>query len=429
MSPDRDDNDQKPAALDTEEQVLASLSASLQAQDVYEDQVIRDATHAAVPKLVENGVVAGFPDLKDLAAASSTQVVYQVLTQIRRAQQSNPENPILHLQEQMLLMYLHQQGTRDLPIRNNEARHEKNRQSLAATSTIPTVAASSAPPPVARRPRVPLMKRKQVQVPPEEEEKKQKKKKPVDEKAMEEHRERLRQLRKERQERRARRRLQLKQYDEETSEEEADFSKDDTVVKIEPVDQNEEETMQEDVENDQERSGTATCPLCQEVIEIQDLSQADAELTLHIQECQTRRRSRRQRGVKATNVKETTPAAGTSRKRKRTAQAILPTHTDAKDDWEEWVYMDRVDEWIEEGLGKMREMKERATDDELPGEQTLDGGLYIPAWINDRLFGYQREGLQWMWDLHQQQCGGIVGDQMGLVSIERVASCAALGCF
>ena len=85
---------------------------------------------------------------------------------------------------------------------------------------------------------------------------------------------------------------------------------------------------------------------------------------------------------------------------------MQPTHSDAKDDWEEWVYTDRVDNWNEDGLSRMRVMKERDASAPLPGAHTYEGGLYIPAWINDRLFGYQREGLQWMWNLHQQQAGG-----------------------
>jgi DNA excision repair protein ERCC-6 len=50
------------------------------------------------------------------------------------------------------------------------------------------------------------------------------------------------------------------------------------------------------------------------------------------------------------------------------------------------------------------------------GEQVFEDGLVVPAWINDRLFPYQRTGLQWMWELHRQKCGGILGDEMGLVS-------------
>jgi hypothetical protein len=29
-------------------------------------------------------------------------------------------------------------------------------------------------------------------------------------------------------------------------------------------------------------------------------------------------------------------------------------------------------------------------------------------------FSYQKVGVQWLWELNQQRCGGILGDEMGL---------------
>jgi hypothetical protein len=82
------------------------------------------------------------------------------------------------------------------------------------------------------------------------------------------------------------------------------------------------------------------------------------------------------------------------------------------DDWDEDNYEDRVDDWIENGIQNMRLMKEQDANETPPGEEVYDGGLVIPAWINDRLFPYQRTALQWMWELHRQQAGGIIGDEM-----------------
>ena len=31
-----------------------------------------------------------------------------------------------------------------------------------------------------------------------------------------------------------------------------------------------------------------------------------------------------------------------------------------------------------------------------------------------RFFSYQRAGVKWLWDLHEQKCGGIIADEMGL---------------
>jgi SNF2 family DNA or RNA helicase len=29
-------------------------------------------------------------------------------------------------------------------------------------------------------------------------------------------------------------------------------------------------------------------------------------------------------------------------------------------------------------------------------------------------FSYQRAGVKWLWELHEQKCGGIIADEMGL---------------
>ena len=56
-------------------------------------------------------------------------------------------------------------------------------------------------------------------------------------------------------------------------------------------------------------------------------------------------------------------------------------------------------------------------DDEDGGEPpfvTLEGGLKIPEFIFNNLFDYQKVGVQWLWELHCQRAGGIIGDEMGL---------------
>ena len=89
----------------------------------------------------------------------------------------------------------------------------------------------------------------------------------------------------------------------------------------------------------------------------------------------------------------------------------LPFNT-APDDIEEANYDDRVDVWQDVGVKRMKNMAERDDDHEeaLPGPAMHDGGLVIPGWMNNRLFGYQRTGLRWLWELHRQEAGGIVGD-------------------
>ncbi|KAF7804623.1 protein CHROMATIN REMODELING 8 [Senna tora] len=60
--------------------------------------------------------------------------------------------------------------------------------------------------------------------------------------------------------------------------------------------------------------------------------------------------------------------------------------------------------------------------DHEPSYVTLEGGLKIPDNIFDALFEYQRIGVQWLWELHCQRAGGIIGDEMGLGKTIQVLS-------
>mmetsp|Transcript_12003 Transcript_12003/g.26179 ORF Transcript_12003/g.26179 Transcript_12003/m.26179 type:complete len:1309 (-) Transcript_12003:106-4032(-) len=92
------------------------------------------------------------------------------------------------------------------------------------------------------------------------------------------------------------------------------------------------------------------------------------------------------------------------------------------DDMDELDYEDRVDDWVDRGLERMGHMAERDSSEIPPGAVVYEGGLEIPAWINDRIFPYQRTGVRWMWELHCQGAGGVVGDEMGLGKTVQVSS-------
>lgn len=53
---------------------------------------------------------------------------------------------------------------------------------------------------------------------------------------------------------------------------------------------------------------------------------------------------------------------------------------------------------------------------------TLEGGLKIPESVFSELFDYQKVGVQWLWELHCQRAGGIIGDEMGLGKTIQVLS-------
>lgn len=45
---------------------------------------------------------------------------------------------------------------------------------------------------------------------------------------------------------------------------------------------------------------------------------------------------------------------------------------------------------------------------------SFQGGYRIPGYIYSKLFDYQKTGVKWLWELHNQRAGGIMGDEMGL---------------
>ena len=67
----------------------------------------------------------------------------------------------------------------------------------------------------------------------------------------------------------------------------------------------------------------------------------------------------------------------------------------------------------------LRQIATRMAEDEQDnGEEAQDvayqGGYRIPGDIYAKLFDYQRTAIKWLWELHTQQSGGIMGDEMGL---------------
>lgn len=45
-------------------------------------------------------------------------------------------------------------------------------------------------------------------------------------------------------------------------------------------------------------------------------------------------------------------------------------------------------------------------------EISLGNGYKIPNNVYDKLFLYQKTCIKWLWELHQQDVGGIIGDEM-----------------
>lgn len=55
-------------------------------------------------------------------------------------------------------------------------------------------------------------------------------------------------------------------------------------------------------------------------------------------------------------------------------------------------------------------------------DHVCENGLYVPMYIIKHLYEYQREGLEWLWGLHEKETGGILADEMGLGKTVQIAS-------
>ena len=84
-----------------------------------------------------------------------------------------------------------------------------------------------------------------------------------------------------------------------------------------------------------------------------------------------------------------------------------------KDDWNIAAHARRV-------AGYLRERSVSALRD-VP-MASVSSSLRAPAEIYEKLFDYQRVGVNWLWGLHQQGVGGILGDEMGLGKTVQIAA-------
>jgi DNA excision repair protein ERCC-6 len=62
------------------------------------------------------------------------------------------------------------------------------------------------------------------------------------------------------------------------------------------------------------------------------------------------------------------------------------------------------------------------SDSENSPDVEFQGGFKVPGRIHRKLFDFQRTGVKWLWELHCQRCGGIIGDEMGLGKTIQVAA-------
>ncbi|XP_003903675.2 DNA excision repair protein ERCC-6 isoform X2 [Papio anubis] len=97
-----------------------------------------------------------------------------------------------------------------------------------------------------------------------------------------------------------------------------------------------------------------------------------------------------------------------------------------RDDGDEDYYKQRLRRWNKLRL-QDKEKRLKLEDDSEESDAEFDEGFKVPGFLFKKLFKYQQTGVRWLWELHCQQAGGILGDEMGLgKTIQIIAFLAGL---
>ncbi|KAM9197329.1 DNA excision repair protein ERCC-6 [Dugong dugon] len=97
-----------------------------------------------------------------------------------------------------------------------------------------------------------------------------------------------------------------------------------------------------------------------------------------------------------------------------------------QDDGDEDCYKQRLRRWNKLRL-RDREKCLKLEGNSEDSDADFDEGFKVPGFLFRKLFKYQQTGVRWLWELHCQQAGGILGDEMGLgKTIQIIAFLAGL---
>uniref|UniRef100_H0WIW2 DNA excision repair protein ERCC-6 n=1 Tax=Otolemur garnettii TaxID=30611 RepID=H0WIW2_OTOGA len=97
-----------------------------------------------------------------------------------------------------------------------------------------------------------------------------------------------------------------------------------------------------------------------------------------------------------------------------------------RDDGDEDYYKQRLRRWNKLRL-RDKEKHLKLGEDSEESDAEFDEGFKVPGFLFKKLFKYQQTGVRWLWELHCQQAGGILGDEMGLgKTIQIIAFLAGL---
>ncbi|KAJ8418177.1 hypothetical protein AAFF_G00138860 [Aldrovandia affinis] len=98
-----------------------------------------------------------------------------------------------------------------------------------------------------------------------------------------------------------------------------------------------------------------------------------------------------------------------------------------KDDGDVEYYKQRIRRWKRQRLREKEQRRVAGEEESEDSDAEFDEGFRVPGFLWKKLYKYQQTGVRWLWELHCQQAGGILGDEMGLgKTIQIIAFLAGL---
>ncbi|XP_032082764.1 DNA excision repair protein ERCC-6 isoform X1 [Thamnophis elegans] len=85
-----------------------------------------------------------------------------------------------------------------------------------------------------------------------------------------------------------------------------------------------------------------------------------------------------------------------------------------KDDGNEDYYKQRLRRWHRQQLTDRKGRRQSTAEESDESDAEFLEGFKVPGYLFKKLYKYQQTGVRWLWELHCQQVGGILGDEMGL---------------
>lgn len=186
-------------------------------------------------------------------------------------------------------------------------------------------------------------------------------------------------------------RSQQAEDDAEEEEEEEDDAVDDRAGQEQDGSADEEDRQEDEEEDEEAQDGQ---DVAQDAAPIQDQAMVPADVQGHAEAPQSMEEDESQ-------VQPEAPAA------------LVPAETTAPPLGESWgsLSQDTYRQWT--------------VSEEYSCLEVAGTVLKLPRAVYDRLFGYQRQGVAWMWNLYHRGFGGILADEMGLGKTVQVAALLA----